>query len=130
MDKKEFQQTRIDIGLCSSIRTAHPIVFARLREMFSRHPSAGTGIVDLRAQRNPAWGGIDYIAVYDSGEWVISANECFYKNPSNEAHALRKIKRAARTTIRDQIEAFRTTTPCECGSSIKLRLTTCDTSTI
>ena len=56
--------------------------------MFSKHPTAGEGILDLRAQRNLAWGGIDYVAVYDSCEWVISANECFYKNPSKEAHAL------------------------------------------
>ena len=99
MQKKEFQQTRIDIGFCRSIRTAHPIKFARLRDMFSRHPTAGSGIIDFRAQRNPVWGGIDYVAVYPTGEWVISANECFYKNQSRAAHDLRKVKRAARTTI-------------------------------
>jgi len=122
MLRPEFQTTRNRIGLCESIRDEHPVEFARLREMFARHPTAGEGIVDLRAQRNLAWGGIDYVAVYDSSEWVISANECFYKNPSKEAHALRKMKRAARTTIRDQIEAYRTTTPCECGSSVKLQV--------
>ena len=122
MQKKEFQQTRSDIGLCHSISTTHPDKFARLREMFGRHPTAGNDIIDLRAERNPTWGGIDYVAVYPTGEWVISANECFYKNPSPGAHDLRKVKRAARTTIRGQIDAYRTTTPCGCGSTIKLQV--------
>ena len=122
MEKKEFQRTRSEIGLCHSIRTTHPVVFARLREMFRRHPTAGEGIIDLRAQRNPAWGGIDFVAVYGTCEWVISANECFYTNPSLAAHDLRKVKRAARTTIREQIDAFRTMTPCRCGSTVKLQV--------
>ncbi len=122
MQKKEFQQMRIDIGLCNSIRERHPVKFARLREMFSRHPISGSGIKDLRSQRNPVWGGIDYVAVYEKGEWVISANECFYSNPSKAAHDLRKIKRAARTTIRHQVDAFRNFAPCACGSSIKLQV--------
>ena len=122
MQKKEFQQTRIDIGLCNSIRSTHPDKFARLREMFGRHPTAGEGIIDLRAQRNPVWGGIDYVAVYEKCEWVISANECFYTNQSRAAHDLRKVKRAARTTIRHQVDAFRNQTPCACGSSSKLQV--------
>ena len=122
MLKPEFQTTRNRIGLCESIRDEHPVEFARLREMFARHPTAGEGIIDLRALRNPIWGGIDYIAVYPTGEWTISANECFYKNPSKESHDLRKVKRAARATIRGQIEAYRNPTACGCGSTIKLQV--------
>ena len=122
MLKPEFQTTRARIGLCSSIRDTHPDDFARLRELFSKHPTAGEGIIDLRACRNPVWQGIDYIAVYEEGEWTISANECFYKKPNKAAHDLRKMKRAARTTIRGQVDAFRNTTPCECGSTLKLQV--------
>ena len=122
MEKKEFQSLRNIIGVCYSIRTTHPDKFARLREMFSRHPTAGVDIIDLRATRNPVWRGIDYVAVYPTGEWVISANECFYKRTSKAAHDIRKIKRAGRATIRDQIEAFRTATPCPCGSTFKLEV--------
>ena len=122
MQKPEFQQMRTFIGICHSIRTTHPARFARLREMFERHPTAGVDIIDLRAQRNPVWGGIDYAAVYPKGESVISANECFYKVPNKNAHDMRKVKRAARGTIRDQVDAFRTSTPCGCGSSLKLQV--------
>jgi hypothetical protein len=122
MQKKEFQQTRIDIGICQSIRTIHADKFARLREMFSRHPTVGEGIIDLRAQRNPVWGGIDYVAVYESCESVISANDCFYVKLNRGAHDLRKVKRAARSTIRSQIDSFRNNTPCQCGSTYKLQV--------
>jgi hypothetical protein len=122
MDKKEFQALRTVIGVCRSIRTAYPDKYARLREMFERHPTAGIDIIDLRAARNPVWGGIDYVAVYPTGEWVISANECFYKNSSKPAHDNRKIKRAARAAVRDQIEAFRNSKPCLCGSRVKMEV--------
>lgn len=122
MEKKEFQSMRNIIGVCNSIRTHHPDKYARLREMFERHPTAGVDIIDLRATRNPVWHGIDYVAVYPTGEWVISANECFYKRTTRVAHDARKIKRAARATIRDQIEAYRNATPCLCGSRIKLEV--------
>jgi hypothetical protein len=122
MNKKDFQLMRTEIGLCQSIRDTHPSKFARLREMFSKHPSAGVGIIDLRAIRNPVWGGIDYSAVYANCESVISANECFYKNQSVNAHDMRKVKRAARTCIRDQVDAFRTHTACSCGSTLKLQV--------
>lgn len=110
------------IGVCHSISTVHPVKFARLREMFSRHPTAGEDIIDLRAVRNTVWHGIDYVAVYPTGEWIISANECFFKRLTRTAHDIRKVKRAARSTIRDQIEAFRNPTPCQCGSSFKLQV--------
>ena len=110
MEKLEFQTLRAQIGTCENLATHHPQEYARLRELFRRHPTAGEGIVDLHARRNPVWGGIDYYAVYDHAEFTISANACFYKNPSKEAHQRRKMKMAARTTIRGQIEAFRTAT--------------------
>ncbi len=122
MLKPEFQRLRAEIGVCNSINTTHPTQFARLREMFSRHPTAGFDIIDLRAQRNPVWNCIDYVAVYPTYESVISANECFYKVQNKNAHDMRKVKRAARGMIRDQIDAFRTLTPCECGSTLKLQV--------
>jgi hypothetical protein len=123
MKKSEFQALRIEIGCCERISTQHPEAYARLIEMFKKHPTAGDDILELHARRNPIWRGIDYYAEYaDDVVYTISANECFFKTNSPEAHAIRKMKKAARSTIRDQIEAVRTTTPCTCGSSLNLQV--------
>ena len=122
MNKSEFQALRAELGICENISIRHPEAYAKLIELFSHNPKAGEGILELHALRNPKYGGIDYHAVYATGEYTISVKECFIKNNTVEAQALRKVNPAARTTIRAQIEAARTRTPCPCGSTLKLEV--------
>jgi hypothetical protein len=112
MKKEEYQQMRVELGLCANIEAANPVYYAAMVEQLKLHPELDGVTTHLAFVHNK----YPCPELHRNGR-AVSMNECFIKGNTLEKKKEREFKVACRTTIEDQINAARTATPCEmCGS--------------
>jgi hypothetical protein len=118
MKKDEYQRMRAELGLCADIEAANPVYYAAMVEQLKLHPDLDGVTTHLAFVRNK----YPCPELHRNGS-AVSMNECFILNNTLEKKKEREFKTACRTTIEDQINAFRCVTPCAfCGSLDRLEV--------
>ena len=115
MKKDEYQQMRAELGLCANIEAANPDYFAAMVEQLTQHPEYTEVTTHLAFVRNAKYPA--YPELHRNGA-AVSMNECFIKGNTLEKKKEREFKTACRTTIEDQINAFRSVKPCAGGPEV------------